>query len=78
MHETVAGGGCPTASTTLNLHEGALSGFQVVVICSETSHVEGPDTRTMLSIRAEATFGVLGSLNHVYREVPATVVLSDE
>jgi MSHA biogenesis protein MshP len=75
LHEAVTSSGCPAPSTTLNLSGGVLSGFQVIVFCAATSHQEGAESRTSLSIRSEATFGVIGSLNHVYREVQASVVL---
>ena len=75
LHEAVIVGGCPAASTTIALNGGVLDGFQVVVACTATAHQEGAETRTSLSIRSEAAFGALGSLNHVYREVQASIVL---
>lgn len=75
LHEGVRLGGCPAASTTLALTEGALAGFQVVVGCSESTHTEGADEYSVLVIRSEARFGAAGGRDYVYRQIQASVVL---
>jgi len=68
-------GGCPAAATTLGLSEGALSGFQVVVQCTESAHSEGSAERAVLVIRSAASFGPVGSRDYVFRELQASLVL---
>lgn len=75
LHEALAAGTCPAATTTLTLSEGALSGFRVEVNCSATTHVEGSRTRTNVALRARAEFAAAGSREHVVREVGASLVL---
>ncbi len=77
INRSVALGGCPAATTPLALTEGTLSGFRVVVGCASTSHFEGLSERTSLSIQSEATFGVLGTRDFVFRELQASAVLSE-
>ena len=73
IHQAVSTGSC--SSATLALNEGVLSGFQVVVTCTSSAHQEGGEEYTSLSIRSEASFGPIGSRDHVFREVQATLVL---
>ena len=75
LHEATATGTCPAPSTTLDLVEGVLAGFQVTVVCSETNHYEGSVLRKSLVLRSEARFGAPGSRDHVYRQIQAAVVL---
>jgi len=75
LHQTMANGGCPADTTTLDLTEGFLSGFRVTVRCRASSHFEGNDERTSLSIESEASFGTPGSPDFVFREVQASLVL---
>lgn len=75
IHRAVALGDCPSPTSTLNLAEGVLVGFRVVVRCTATRHFEGSDVRTSLRITSEAAFGVLGSRDFVYREIQASAVL---
>jgi len=72
-HQAQSTGTC--ASGTLNLTEGALSGFSVIVSCTETLHLEGANTIRSLAIRSEASFGPLGSPEFVYREIRAGLTL---
>jgi len=75
VYEAIAAGTCPAATTTLDLAEGALSGFRVEVRCSATIHVEGSQTRTHIALRAHAEFGDPDSRDHVIREVGASAVV---
>lgn len=75
LHQAVATGDCPAAASVLDLAEGALVGFVVTVRCSASSHFEGSEERRILSIESEASFGVLGGRDFVFREVQATLVL---
>ena len=75
VREAAGSGGCPAPTTTLGLGEGAVSGFTVVVRCSQTSHWEGGAEFRSLTLRSEASFGALGTRDFVYRELVATIVL---
>lgn len=75
LHRVVALDDCPAAATALDLNEGVLTGFRVVVRCTATRHIEGSDERISVWIRAEASFGVLGTRDFVFREYQAAVVL---
>ena len=75
LHQAAVGGSCPAASTTLNLTEGVLSGFRVVVTCTQTIHNEGAIARISLSIRSEANRGTLGTRDYVYRDMRASALL---
>ena len=75
IHRAVSTGDCPAASSTLNLGEGALSGFSVVVTCSSTPHAEGSEDRRSLLIQSQAQFGAVGSRDYVFRDVRASIVL---
>ena len=66
-------GSCP--SGTLNLSEGALSGFEVVVSCTSSTHEEAGNTRESLTIASQASFGSAGSPDYVYREMMAAIIL---
>ncbi len=75
IHEAARLGGCPAATTTLGLSEGGLSGFEVVVHCTESAHAEGSAERAVLVIRSGASFGAIGSRDYVFREIQASLVL---
>jgi MSHA biogenesis protein MshP len=75
IHRAVSTGGCPAPASTLNLSEGALSGFSVVVTCSATTHREGSLVRTSLVIESVAQYGTAGSTDYVFRDVRASIVL---
>lgn len=75
FHEGARLGGCPASVTTLGLSEAGLSGFQVVVRCTESAHSEGSAERAVLVIRSEASFGAIGSRDYVFREIQASLVL---
>ncbi len=75
IHRAASTGGCPAASSTLTLTEGALSGFSVVVTCTSTTHREGSDDRANLLIQSQAQFGTIGSPNYVFRDLRASIVL---
>lgn len=63
------------ATGTLNLTEGALSGFSVQISCTATRHWEGSEQILNLVIRARSSFGAPGTTDHAYREVEATIIL---
>ena len=75
LYQAIAAGTCHAATTTLELAEGALSGFRVEVLCTATIHVEGSQTRTHVALRAHAEFGDADSRDHVIREVGASALL---
>ncbi|HEB89415.1 MAG TPA: hypothetical protein ENI85_07580 [Deltaproteobacteria bacterium] len=75
LHEASENGACPAPTTTLDLGEGVLAGFEVTVSCSLTEHYEGSNLRKSLVIRSEARFGAPGDRDHVYREIQAAIVL---
>ncbi len=75
LHEAIAAGSCPAATTVLVLAEGALSGFRVEVSCNATTHAEGSRILTHVALRARAEFAAAGSRDHVVREVAASLVL---
>jgi len=63
-------GGFCAASTTLNLTEGALNGFSVVVTCSSTPFAGGAAHSYVIS--STATTGTYGQPSYVSRVVSAT------
>ena len=65
-------GACP-ATTTLNLTEGGLAGFDVEVICNSSSHTETGNTFNLYVIDVEARAGVYGSPDYVSRRMQASV-----
>ena len=75
IHELDRLGGCPAAETTLSLTEGGLSGFTVIVRCTETTHREGSTDRSAVQVEAEASYGTFGSRNYVFREIAAAAIL---
>ena len=64
-------GACTT--TTLNLTEGGLAGFDVDVTCTVTSHTETGTTFNLYVIDVEARAGVYGNPDYVSRRMQATV-----
>lgn len=72
----IGGSSSCAATTTLNLTEGALSGFAVVVSCSSTAFSSGAGTNNNNSfiIKATATSGTYGMPSYVRRVVSATFV----
>lgn len=69
-YNAIKSGGSCASSTTLNLTEGALNGFTVVVTCSSTAFSIG--TGTSFVINASATSGIYGMPSYVRRVVSAT------
>ena len=61
---------CPAASSQLNLSEGSLWGFSVVVNCSESRHVEGADEKVIIALDSQSTLDGLG----VHREARVTEI----
>ncbi len=72
VYEAVNSGGCPAANFTLN--EAATTGFDVVVTCSSTTHVEGPTSRDTLQIQSTASYGAFGDRDYASRTLNVTVV----
>jgi MSHA biogenesis protein MshP len=65
-------GSC-AASTTLNLSEAALAGFNVVVTCAATSYPNGAGSSHSYAIASTATTGSYGQPSFVSRVVSATL-----
>jgi MSHA biogenesis protein MshP len=65
-------GGC-APSTTLNLTEAALAGFNVVVTCSATTYPNGAGSSHSYVIASTATTGTYGQPSFVSRVVSATL-----
>lgn len=74
IHRTVAGTlACPTSST-FNLTEQDLAGFQINISCSRSSYSESGNTVIVTDITSTATLGSYGvSPDYVYRQVQVTV-----
>ena len=72
----VAAVGCPSASTTLALTGGALSGHSVVVSCSESRHVEDDAERLSVHLSVSVSDGSLGQ-DFVYREETLAIAFVD-
>ena len=64
-------GACTT--TTLNLTEGGLTGFDVDVTCSSSAHTESGNVYNLYLIDAEARYGVYGTPDYVSRRMQARV-----
>jgi MSHA biogenesis protein MshP len=60
-------------STTLNLTEGGLAGFDVDVTCSSSAHTESGNVYNLYLIDAEARNGVYGTPDYVSRRMQARV-----
>ena len=56
----VLNSGCPGASTTFNLSEGALTGFSVTVNCQADSYTEEGNTVTLYRLDVISAFGTVG------------------
>ncbi len=64
-------GACTT--TTLNLTEGGLTGFDVDVTCSSSAHTEAGNAYNLYLIDVEARNGVYGTPDYVSRRMQARV-----
>ncbi len=64
-------GACTT--TTLNLTEGGLAGFDVDVTCTTTAHTETGTTFNLYVIDVEARAGTYGTPDYVSRRMQASV-----
>ena len=64
-------GTCTT--TTLNLTEGGLAGFDVDVTCSSSAHTEAGNVYNLYLIDVEARNGVYGTPDYVSRRMQARV-----
>jgi Tfp pilus assembly protein PilX len=62
--------GC--SGTTLNLTEGALVGFTVVVTCAATPYSDGSNSYQSYTITSTATLGTYGTTGFVHRVVRTT------
>lgn len=60
-------------TTTLNLTEGGLNGFDVDVTCTSSTHSETGDTYNVYIIEAIASDGTYGQPDYVSRRMQATV-----
>lgn len=71
VQRTLSAGTCFSGATTLT--EGALTGFNVSVSCSQTSHAEGAATVQVFAITAFASNGSYGQPDYVSRRLSAVV-----
>ncbi len=69
-------GACTT--TTLNLTEGGLDGFDVDVICTTTAHTELGNAYDLYMIDVEARAGAYGTPDYVSRRMQASVTNANE
>ncbi|PCJ49039.1 MAG: pilus assembly protein MshP [Gammaproteobacteria bacterium] len=70
----VTTGGCPAASTSFNLTEQSLTGFEVTVTCNSTIYTEQGLSVTMYFLEVFASSGVLGSTpDYVSRKISLVV-----
>ncbi len=60
-------------TTTLNLTEGGLNGFDVEVTCTSSSHTETGNTYNIFNIDVEARAGIYGNPDYVSRRMQATL-----
>lgn len=67
--------GCPGASTTLDLDEGALAGYRVFVTCAETRHIEDDTEYVTLTLASRATRGALAT-DFVLRDQALTLAFA--
>lgn len=67
-------GNCPSASQSLSLTDGALSGFTVVATCSRSGPVtEGESTFYWYTLSARARSGTLGQPDFVSRQINVAI-----
>jgi MSHA biogenesis protein MshP len=59
------------AATTLNLNQGALNGYRVIVNCSATTHSEGAVTYRVFDVTALAQYGRFGAAGYVSKTLNA-------
>ena len=67
-------GACPTS--TFNLSQGSLSGFQVTVTCTRTQHDENGSPWSTFRLRSDAQRGSFGSFDYAFRRVESTVTVA--
>ncbi|MDX1404913.1 MAG: hypothetical protein R3192_10255 [Woeseiaceae bacterium] len=60
-------------TTTLNLTEGGLDGFDVDVTCTSTTHTETGNTYNIYQLDVESRAGTYGQPDYVSRRMQATV-----
>jgi hypothetical protein len=70
-YRAVNAGWCGT--TTLNLSEVGTAGFDVVVQCTQTAHVEGSATINVYVIDVLAESGLYGGPDYVSRRLQAKI-----
>ncbi len=71
VFQALDSGSCTT--TTLNLTEGGLNGFDVDVTCSSSSHTETGNTYNIFVLDVEARAGAYGMPDYVSRRIQATL-----
>jgi MSHA biogenesis protein MshP len=69
-------GACTTS--TLNLTEGGLDGFDVDITCTTTAHTELGNVYNLYVIDVEARAGTYGTPDYVSRRMQATVTDATE
>lgn len=70
-YQALVNGSCASASTALT--EAGLAGFTVETTCTNTTHIEGPNTVTIYVIDAFAYAGAYGTPDYVSRRIRSTV-----
>jgi MSHA biogenesis protein MshP len=70
ISRSIVSGSCLASSTFTNP---AFAGFNVEVLCSQTTHTEGIEAIDIYRITAIASRGAYGSLDYVQRRLQATV-----
>ena len=65
---------CPTS--TFNLSQGSLNGFQVTVTCTRTQHDENGSPWSTFRLRSDAQRGTFGSFDYAFRRVESTVTVA--
>ncbi len=72
VYEATNGSACPTGGFSLS--QGATAGFDVVVTCASSTHVEGATSRATLQIQSSAEYGNFGDRDYVSRTLEVTLV----
>jgi MSHA biogenesis protein MshP len=71
-YRALNGGACD-ASTTLNLTEGAASGFRVTVQCTQRTHTEGAGSVHVYVFDVRAEAGTYGGADYVSRRLQTKI-----
>ncbi|MCZ6570292.1 MAG: hypothetical protein O7B23_09050 [Deltaproteobacteria bacterium] len=72
VHQSLNLAACP-ATTTLNLTEGGLQGFDVALSCTSSEHSENGVTSRTYELTAISEYGTYGEADYVRRRVMGTI-----